>query len=128
MTTVEMWQAVAKVLTHARVDKQWRPTDVERANGPSYKTVQAIEAGDIGTVDMLDKYAQALGLSLADILYSVLESRQGTLTPEAAFLVRRYTDTTIEGRTALIAMSHALPTAEATTGGAPTPADAAGPP
>lgn len=127
VTTAEMWQAVAKELAHARVDRKWRPMDVQRAGGPSYKTVQVIDAGDIGTVETLDKYATALGLALVDVLYSVLESRKTPLSPEAAFLVRRYTETTIEGRTALIALGHALPDAVTTTGGAPIPAAAAAP-
>ena len=90
VTPSEMWQAVGKVLERARLDRKWRPIQVERAGGPSYKTVQAIEAGDAGNVDMLEKYARALDLSIVDILDSVLTSRVTPLTPEAAHVVRKF--------------------------------------
>lgn len=83
--------------------------DVERAGGPSYKTVQAIEAGDIGTVDSLDKCATALGLSLVDVLSSVLTAQLTPLSPEAAQVVRKFAETTVEGRHALVAIAKALP-------------------
>jgi hypothetical protein len=108
VTPGEMWQAVGKMLQHARVDRNWRPIDVERAGGPSYKTVQAIEAGDIGTVESLDKCAGALDLSIVDILQSVLASTITPLSPEAAQVVRKFTQTTVAGRTALLSMAHAL--------------------
>lgn len=109
VTPAELWQEVGKLLGRARHDRKWRPMDVERAGGPSYKTVQAIEAGDVGTVDSLDKFASALDLSIVDVLHSVLASTVSPLSPEAAQLVRKFSQTTVEGRHALIAMANALP-------------------
>ena len=128
VTPAEMWQAVGKVLERARLDRKWRPVDVERAGGPSYKTVQAIDAGDAGTVEMLEKYAHALGLSIVDILDSVLTSTRTPLTPEAAHVVRKFYGTTVEGRHAMVTVSNALPLADEMTGTPPIPVGAAAPP
>jgi hypothetical protein len=106
-----MWRALGKYLRDARLDRQLRPTDVERAGGPSYKTVQAIEDGQAGNTESLDKYATALGLQLPDIINAVLEARETPLSPEAAYIVKIFNETTIAGRAALLAMANALPPA-----------------
>jgi hypothetical protein len=116
VTAAELWQLVGQRLLHARVDRHWKPIDVERNGGPSYKTVQAIEVGDVGTVDSLDKCARALGLSIVDVLDAVLTSQSTPLSPEAAHVVRKFAETTVAGRTALLSMANALPSAELTGG------------
>jgi hypothetical protein len=121
VTPAELWQQVGKILERARHDRKWRPADVERHGGPSYKTVQAIEVGDVGTVDMLDKCATALGISIVDVIHSVLASKVTPLSPEAAQIVRKYAETTVAGRHALVALAIALPT-EAPPAETPTPA------
>jgi hypothetical protein len=109
VTPSELWTAVGQALQRARLDRHQKPIHVERAGGPSYKTVQAIEDGEAGTVESLDKYARALGLSIVDVLQAVLESRLTPLSPEAAQIVRKFGETTVEGRTALLATANALP-------------------
>jgi hypothetical protein len=121
-----MWQQVGRHLERARLDRKWRPIDVERAGGPSYKTVQAIEVGDAGHVDSLEKCARALDLSIVDIVHAVLASTVTPLSPEAAHVVRKFTETTVAGRTAMLALANALPPAPGPTGPASPPA-AAGP-
>jgi len=121
VTSAEMWQSVGEELQRARLRRKWKPLDVERAGGPSYKTVQAIEAGDVGTVESLDKYARALHLSIVDILYSVLASRETPLSPEASQIVRRFSETTIAGRAALLQVANALPSSIDVVGTAPIP-------
>jgi hypothetical protein len=129
VTFAELWIEVGKLLERARLDRKWKPIDVERQpNAPSYKTVQAIEAGEAGTVESLDKYATALGINIVDVIYSVLSQRETPLTPEAAHVVRIFSQTTVAGRTALLAIANALPHAEAVTGVPPIPADAPTPP
>jgi hypothetical protein len=113
VTPAELWKAVGVALQRARLDRHEKPIDVERAGGPTYKTVQAIEAGDAGTVDSLEKCARALDLSIVDVLHAVLESRVTPLSPEAAQIVRKFAETTVAGRTALLATANALPLAEA---------------
>lgn len=121
----DLWIQVGKVFERHRIDRKWRPIDVQRADGPSYKTVQAIENGIVGTVESLDKYARVLDLSIVDILQSVLAASVTPLTPEAAHVVRIFYGTTVAGRTAIMALSNALPLE---TVAAVTPLPAAGAP
>jgi transcriptional regulator with XRE-family HTH domain len=125
LTVAELCRAVGRLLQHARLERRWKPVDVERAQGPSYKTVQAIERGDVGTIESLDKYATALGLTIVDVFASALSTRETPLSPEAAQIVRIFARTTVAGRTALLAMANALPIADATTGTPPIPGGAA---
>lgn len=128
VTPAEMWQAVGQALERSRLDRQWNHSDVEHHGGPSSKTVKAIEAGDAGTVDSLEKCAHALGLSIVDILYFILASTTTPLSPEAAQLVRKFAETTVEGRTAMLAVAIAVPLAAETTGIPPIPGGEAAPP
>jgi transcriptional regulator with XRE-family HTH domain len=121
VTPAELRQGVGQALERARLNRKWKPIDVERAGGPSYKTVQAIENGDLGTVESLEKCARALGVSIVDVLYSVLASRETPLSPEAAQIVRIFSETTVAGRTALLALANALPRAAETSGTPPIP-------
>lgn len=123
VTPAELWTAVGRELQRVRLAKGWKPIDVERAgpDAPSYKTVQAIERGEAGGVDSLDKCARALGVEIVDVIYSVLESRVKPLSPEAALVVRSFAETTVEGRTAMLALARAVPRADATTGTPPRP-------
>lgn len=117
----DMLRGVGEHLQRARLSRKWKVTDVERAGGPSYKTVQAIEEGDAGHIESLDKCAKALQLSIVDVMYAVLASRETPLSPEAAQLVRQFNETTIAGRTALLAMANALPAAASPRGPRPAP-------
>lgn len=126
--SAELWRQVGIRLRDARLEKKWTWSDVQTHEGPSYKTVQSIEDGDAGTVESLDKCALALGIELVDIIYAVLEQRLAPLSPEAAHLVRAYSETTVAGRTAMIALANAVPRAEAATGTPPIPAGAVTPP
>jgi hypothetical protein len=125
-----MWWEVGKVFQRARLDKGWTLMDVQTHGGPTGKTVKAIEAGKAGTVENLKKTAVALDLSIVDVLYSVLSKREKKLSPEAAFVVRRYEETTVAGRTALVATATAVPTAppEEPPPVSPAPVDAETPP
>lgn len=127
VTPADMWQAVGKELQRARLARKWKPIDVERAQGPSYKTVQAIENGEAVNIESLDKCARALQLSIVDVLYAVLASRETPLSPEAAHIVRKFNETTIAGRQAILSVANALPPAQSTTGTAPIPGAVAGP-
>ncbi len=126
VTPAEMWRGVGKVFQDARLEKGWTLTDVQEHGGPTYKTVKAIEAGKAGNVENLKKTAAALDLSVVDVLYSVLSAREKKLSPEAAFVVRRFEETTVEGRTALVATAVAVPTATVVPEAPipPTPVDA----
>jgi hypothetical protein len=122
VTPSELWQKVGARLERARMDRRWK-----RAGGPSYKTVQAIDNGGTATVRGLEEYARALDLSIVDILHDVLTATATKLSPEAAHIVRKFNETTVAGRTALVAMANALPS-EGVAPAATPPAGAAAPP
>jgi hypothetical protein len=128
VTSAEMWRDVGEHLQRVRLARKWKPIDVERMGGPSYKTVQAIEDGEAGHTDSFDKCARALGLSLPDIINTVLSAREKPLSPEEALIVRKFNATTIAGRTALLSVANALPPARSTSGTVPIPDGAAAPP
>lgn len=109
VTPEDLWRAVGEILLVHRTRKKWNPIDVERHGGPTYKTVQAIELGDVGRVDMLARHAEALGLSIVDVLRSALDQSKSKISPEAARIVRKFQATTVEGREALMALARALP-------------------
>lgn len=120
----ELWQLVGKELQQRRLDRKWLPSDVEKNGGPSYKTVQAIEAGRVGTVKHLTAYAALLGISIVDVLHSILTAMETRLSPEAAHVVRKFNETTIEGRSAFLAVANAV----APAGTPPPPPAVAAPP
>lgn len=127
VTPADLWLAVGRVLERTRLDRHWRPIDVERAGGPSYKTVQAIERGDAGTVEMLEKHAHVLDLSIVDVLASILTRAVNPISPEASQIVRKFSSTTVEGRQAMLAIANALPTVESVAPMPPIPAAAGAP-
>lgn len=111
VTPEELWRAVGELLLVQRNRRGWNASDVERHGGPTYKTVQAIERGDVGRVDLLARHAEALDLSLVDLLRSALTRTSKPLSPEAEQVVRKFERTTVEGRQALLALAQALPDA-----------------
>lgn len=109
VTPDEFWEAVGELLAKARRKRNWKPIDVERHGGPNYKAVQDIDRGVVKKVEMLARYADALGLSLLDILRSALDRSAKSITPEAAQILRKFEQTTVEGRQALLSLAQALP-------------------
>lgn len=117
VTAKQFWQAVGEQLLIQRTRKGWNPIDVERAGGPNYATVQAIERGEIGRVDKLAQHAKALSVDLVDVMTTVLKTDAPTLAPEERLLIRKYQTSSLRGRRALVAMAEAL---EAETPEAPS--------
>lgn len=108
----DLWRAVGEILLVRRNRLKWNTSDVMRHGGPNYKTVGAIERGKVGRVGELTRHAEALGLSIVDVLRSALDKSSTKLTPEAAAVVRHFERTTVAGRQALVTTAQALPDAE----------------
>lgn len=111
MTDRELWELVGEQLLLRRSKLGLKPFDVDQAGGPNYKTVQAIDRGEIARVASVSEYAQVVGLSLVDILRSILQRESEPLTPEAAQLLEKFRKTTNGGRGALLAIARELPLA-----------------
>jgi hypothetical protein len=116
-----MLEGVGLALQQKRLRLKWTWSDVEHHGGPSYKTVQTIEEGKPGAFESLDKCAHALGLEIVDVLNSVLESRVKPLTPEAAMIVRVFNETTVDMRTAFVALANAAKAVQAAASTEPPP-------
>lgn len=112
VTPDELWQGVGELLLKHRHRRHWNVTDVEKHGGPNYKTVEAIEHGKVGRVGPLAQHCEALGLQLVDVLRAALNETSQPISPEALQVVRKFEQTTVEGRQALLLMARALPDAE----------------
>jgi hypothetical protein len=121
VTPEQLWRAVGELLLIARTRREWNASDVEHHGGPTYKTVQKIERGEVGQVAMLAQHAEALGLSLVDVLRAALERTATPLSPEAALVLRKFERTTVEGRQALLALCQVLPDATGPEASGPPP-------
>lgn len=112
VTPTELWRSVGEILAGHRIRREWNHSDVERHGGPTYKTVQQIERGKIGTVTNLARHCEAMGLSVVDVLRAALDRTAQPLSPEAVQVVRKFERTTVEGRQALLFLARALPEAK----------------
>lgn len=107
MTADAFWKHVGETLLLLRTRRGWDQVDIERqGGGPNHKTVKAIESGNIGTIDKLTAHADALGVSIVDVIRSVLSPQP--LSPEAQYVIRAYEDAGLKGRQALLAMAQAI--------------------
>jgi hypothetical protein len=116
VTDMEFWRAIGEELMLIRTRRGWtNPTDVMNAGGgyPNYSTIQANERGDIGNLKSLTRHAQALDVSLVDVVRRVLTAHEARdpVPAEALRVLRKYQSTTVEGKIALVAIASALPDA-----------------
>jgi hypothetical protein len=94
VTSEDLWRDVGWHLrdVRERQGKKWLHVATEartRFQGKlDPKTIQAIERGEPGQIDKLELLAQILGLSIVDVLSSVLKDAEQRPTPEAAALLR----------------------------------------
>lgn len=106
-TAAAIWLDVARQLRERRKALGWSTQKVERNGGPTYKTVQATEAGDLARIDLLERHAVALGLNLRDVLRAACGMPE-PFSVDARFVARVYDRTTSEGKDALKGMARAL--------------------
>jgi transcriptional regulator with XRE-family HTH domain len=83
-------------------------SQVARRSGIDAKTIQSIEAGDAGNVDKLHLHADAFGLSIVDIISTVLEKTKTPLSPEAGSLLRRFEGLGVSNRRILVELAQSL--------------------
>jgi len=94
VTSDDLWRDVGRHLrdVRERQGKKWLhlATDARTKFKAKLdpKTIQAIERGEPGQIDKLELLAQILGLSIVDVLSSVLKAAEQRPTPEAAALLR----------------------------------------
>lgn len=108
VTPDELWKQVGRVLREKRAELDWNVSDVNKRSGLDPKTIQSIEAGEPGQVEKLQLHAEGLGLSIVDILSSVLEQTKAPLSPEAGMLLRRFEGLNVSNRRILVELAQSL--------------------
>jgi len=90
MTSGDLWRAVGRALREVRERRPGKTFIAYFADLAEIdvNTISAIERGRPGTIAKLEDYAGALGLSIVDVLSSVLKAAEQRPTPEAAALLR----------------------------------------
>lgn len=90
MTTSDLWRAVGRELRDEREQQglKWFHVSTKAKPKIDPKTLQAIERGDPGTMDTVERYAQVLGLSIVDVLSRVMKAAEERPTREAGALMR----------------------------------------
>lgn len=127
MTSPELWRAVGRELrdVRERQGKKWNHIARETRPRLDAKTQQDIERGAPGTLDTLERYAQALGLSIVDVLSGVLKAAEQRPTPEAAAVLRCFEQLDVENRRLVLWTAQRLleqqPEPDGATGPRPAP-------
>jgi hypothetical protein len=108
VTPDELWLQVGRVLRDRRSEIDWNPSDVYKRTGLDPKTIQSIEVGEPGQVDKLTRYAEAFGLSIVDVISTVLEQTKTPLSPEAGALLRHFEGLNVSNRRILVELAQSL--------------------
>jgi transcriptional regulator with XRE-family HTH domain len=109
----ELWREVGRVLRDAREARKMNPSQVAKRSGIDAKTIQSIEAGEAGNVEKLQLHADAFGLSIVDVLATVLERTKTPLSPEAGTLLRQFESLNVVNRRILVELAQSLHELEA---------------
>jgi len=113
VTSAELWQAMGRTLrdVRERQKKKWfqLATEAKLAGAKlDPKTIQAIERGEIGTIDKAELLARLLGLSIVDVLGAELRASEQRPTPEAAALLRCFESLDVVDRRLLLESAQRL--------------------
>lgn len=105
-TADHVWRDIGRQFRARRLALHWSAKDVERNGGPTYKTVLTVERGDTARVELLERHADTLGLTLLDVLRSAVGT--ASLSHDALAVARAYEQTHPQGQAALLAMARVL--------------------
>lgn len=103
VTDDEFWKRVGEELQRRRMQRGLKSTNaVQTAGGPTYKTVAAIEAGNVGEIGSLTQYLKAVDLSLVDLFRAVLKIEAEEQSPDLEFVIRQFKRSGRKGRAAFV--------------------------
>jgi transcriptional regulator with XRE-family HTH domain len=108
MTSQEFWRGVGRFLRDQREARPLTVSQLAAAAGLDPDTVKAIERGQPGRIDKLDRLLETLGFSIVDVLHVVLPSAESPPTPEAAALHRAFEQLGVEDRGLLLSVVRRL--------------------
>lgn len=72
VTAEQLAHLVGARLKARRLALHWTVSDVQAKGGPTYHTVQKIEAGAQAGIDVLERHITALGLTLREVFTAAL--------------------------------------------------------
>lgn len=101
----ELLRRVGQHLMLIRIEKGLHMNEI---GNPSDKIVKQIDAGKAVKLETIEAYAQALGLTIGDVLRTVLIEPAQALSPEASALLRRFDMMSMRQRYILVAMAEEL--------------------
>lgn len=103
VTVDDFWRAVGARLAERRKKNRVSMAAIEQDGGPTNKTVQDIEAGEIRQLAKLHAYADKLGVDLIDIFQSVLtKTDDDDQNEELQFVIRQFKESGVKGRAAFV--------------------------
>lgn len=111
VTAEQLAHLVGARLKARRLALHWTVSDVQAKGGPTYHTVQKIEAGAQAGIDVLERHITALGLTLREVFTAALTPpgrEQRVFSRDASEVARVYDQATPEGQAALLSMARAL--------------------
>lgn len=104
VTEAEFWRGVGRTLADQRKERGITAHAIEKDGGPTNKTVQDIEAGDIGQLSKLREYAASIKVDLVDVFKAVLRD-EFEPAPELELVIRKFERADLEGRAAIVAVA-----------------------
>jgi transcriptional regulator with XRE-family HTH domain len=111
VTPDELWRSVGRILKDAREAKDWSVNQTAELAGVDPKTINSIEAGDVGQVNKLGAHADALGMTVVDVLTTVLDRTKTPLSQEAKQMLRHFERISLRARRALLLAAEEYPDA-----------------
>jgi transcriptional regulator with XRE-family HTH domain len=117
----ELWRAVGRILQDRREGRDWTVNQTAELAGVDAKTVNSIEAGDVGQVNKVNALAGAFGLTIVDVISSALDRTKEPLSPEAKQLLRHFGRISVPARRAVLSVAEEYPDAPLEESPAPRP-------
>lgn len=105
VTEVEFWRAVGQRLAANRKKQRASVSGIEQNGGPTNKTIQEIEAGNVGQLSKLRDYARILEVDLVDVFRTVLQAEDDQ-SEELQFVIRQFKRAGVKGRAAFVQVAH----------------------
>lgn len=114
VTEGDFWRAVGERLAKRRRERRIVLAALAE-NGPTNKTVQDIEKGNIKQLGTLRSYADAVGVNLIDVFRAVLLEELDEQSEDLQFVIRQFREGGVLGRNALVSTAELVAKTRAAT-------------
>lgn len=111
VTEDQFWKTVGERLA-ARRRRHISMAAMLQSGGPTNKTIQEIEAGNIKQLSTLRDYARVVGVDLVDLFRTVLTEDEDEHSEELQFVVRQFRTGGVDGRQAFVSTAKVVERAQ----------------